>query len=87
MFKETLIVSGKYAPKSRRGDPYEAVSEISVKIYNNPAVVSFGSFLDSKDFEMVSFGTSKVPENADFGIRISGNSMLPPLCFRPDYFR
>jgi transcriptional regulator with XRE-family HTH domain len=77
MFKEALIASGKYAPKSRRGDPYEAVPEISVKVYNTPAAAGFGSFLDGEDFEMVSFEASKVPENADFGIRVSGNSMLP----------
>lgn len=36
-----------------------------------------GEFLDDGNFEMVSFPENAVPDEAEFGIQISGNSMEP----------
>ena len=36
-----------------------------------------GAFLDEGSFEMVSFPASTVPDGADFGVRVSGDSMEP----------
>ena len=36
-----------------------------------------GSFLDEDNFEIVSFPENAVPAEADFGVRVSGNSMEP----------
>ena len=35
-----------------------------------------GNFLDGTDFEMIEVG-DEVPENADFGVKITGDSMEP----------
>ena len=36
-----------------------------------------GEFLDEGNFEMVSFPEKSVPKGADFGVRVSGDSMEP----------
>ena len=35
------------------------------------------AFLDEENFEMISFPEDKVPADADFGVRVSGDSMEP----------
>lgn len=76
MFKETLIASGKYAPRSRRVNT-EPVPEIMVKVFSTPAAAGSGSFLEGEDYDMIGFDPANVPEGTDFGIRVTGNSMLP----------
>ena len=73
MFKETLIASGKYAPHTRRSMPVT----IPVKVFMTPAAAGSGSFLNGEDYEMIDFNPDNVPEGTDFGIRVSGDSMLP----------
>lgn len=36
-----------------------------------------GEFLEEGNFEMVSFPEKSVPKGADFGVRVSGDSMEP----------
>lgn len=48
----------------------------TIRLFNIPASAGTGEFLDSDDYEMLEVGT-EVPEDADFGIRIAGNSMEP----------
>lgn len=76
MFKETLIASGNYQPRSRRTNA-EPPEDILVKVFTTPAAAGSGSFLDGEDYEMVSCSPASVPEDYDFGIRITGDSMLP----------
>jgi phage repressor protein C with HTH and peptisase S24 domain len=45
-------------------------------VYDLPASAGTGVFLDSSDYEMVQVG-SEVPVNANFGVRVSGDSMEP----------
>ena len=73
MFKEMLIASGKYAPHTRRSIP----ATVPVKVFLTPAAAGSGSFLNGEDYEMIDFNPSNVPEGTDFGIRVSGDSMLP----------
>ena len=42
-----------------------------------PASAGTGAFLEEENFEMVSFPASAVPQKADFGVRVSGDSMEP----------
>ena len=42
-----------------------------------PASAGTGVFLDEENFETVSFPEASVPERADFGVRVSGDSMEP----------
>lgn len=77
MFKEALIASGKYAPRSHRIHPQENIREIQVRVFSTPAAAGSGSFLDGENYDMISFDPANVPEGTDFGIRITGNSMYP----------
>lgn len=78
LFKETLIASGNYQPKSRRAEkPASPRRPILVKVFTTPAAAGSGSFLDSEDYDMIEFDPANVPEDTDFGIRVTGDSMLP----------
>lgn len=54
----------------------EVTEQIQIKLFLLPASAGTGDFLDSDDYEMISVG-EEVPKNADFGIRIHGDSMEP----------
>ena len=73
-YKSDLIASGKYrpAPKVSR-----IIRYIDMPVSNLAVSAGTGAFLDEGNFEMVSFPEDKVPEGADFGIRVSGDSMEP----------
>lgn len=45
-------------------------------LFDLPASAGKGSFLDGESYDLIEVG-SEVPANADFGIKISGDSMLP----------
>jgi SOS-response transcriptional repressor LexA len=47
-------------------------------LYTLAASAGTGQFLDSDDYEMVEV-ESEVPESADFGVRIAGDSMEPAI--------
>ena len=48
-----------------------------MRVYDLPVSAGGGSLLESDHFEMLSFAESEIPEGADFGVRVSGNSMEP----------
>ena len=48
----------------------------SIRLFNLPASAGIGEFLDGEHFDMIEIGP-EVPAEADFGIRLSGNSMEP----------
>lgn len=48
----------------------------SIKLFHVPASAGTGEFLDSDDYAEITVG-KEVPLNADFGIRINGDSMEP----------
>ena len=60
-----LIKSGDYARKQR-----------TIRLFNLPASAGTGEFLDGEDYQTVVIG-DEVPDSADFGIRIHGDSMEP----------
>jgi len=47
-----------------------------IRLFDIPASAGLGNFLDGDNFTELEVG-EEVPENADFGIRISGDSMEP----------
>ena len=73
-YRADLIASGKYRP-------YHATKS-KCKIIEMPvsylrASAGTGSFLDEGGFEKISVIATQVPDGADFGIYISGDSMEP----------
>lgn len=48
----------------------------TLPLYTIPVSAGTGQFLDSDEYELTEVG-EEVPENANFGVRVSGNSMEP----------
>lgn len=69
---DLLIASGKY--KNVKENINFPTREI--KLFDLPVSAGVGEFLDSDSFELIEVGR-EVPEEADFGVRICGNSMEP----------
>ena len=72
-YKMDLIASGRYRPAPERYT--ETYIEMPVSTLAVSAGV--GEFLDEGGFEMIRFPQSAVPSNADFGVRVNGDSMEP----------
>lgn len=72
-YKSDLISSGKYTPRSRAAN----IIYIDMPVSFLPVSAGTGTFLDEGYFEMVSFPKDSVPDGAEFGIRVSGDSMTP----------
>jgi len=51
--------------------------KFSFPVYSLPAAAGFGTPLFSEDRELISYEKGEIPEEADFGIRITGDSMEP----------
>ena len=73
-YREDLIATGKYNPLPT---PMNTIRYIDKPVSNLRVSAGTGSFLDEDNFEMVSFPENAVPAEADFGVRVSGNSMEP----------
>lgn len=82
-----LISSGKYArtepetpvvlafPKAkRRRDGF-----VEYKVYDQPAAAGLGNYIDAPDFTVEQYPAALAPEGAEFGVRISGDSMEPTI--------
>lgn len=81
-YKADLIATGLYRPREAFNKPRTFSSRpwiryIEMEISTLGASAGTGDFLDSGSFEKVSFPEKAVPANADFGIRINGDSMEP----------
>ena len=82
-----LVSSGKYArteperpvvipfPKAkRRKDGF-----VEFKVYDQPAAAGLGNYIDAPDFAVEQYPAMLAPEGAEFGVRISGDSMEPQI--------
>ena len=67
-----LVKSGDYAREDRSVLP----SCRETRLYDLPASAGTGAFLDSDNYEIIEVGNEVAPE-ADFGVRIQGDSMEP----------
>ena len=68
---ELLHESGRYAIKA---EPDMRLR--SLPLYSIAVSAGTGQFLDSEDYEMTEVG-SDVPDSANFGVRVAGDSMEP----------
>ena len=73
-YRKDLVATGLYKPRRM---PASEVLYVEVDVGILGASAGTGDFLDEGGFEKVSFPESAVPKNADFGIRVDGNSMEP----------
>jgi len=73
-YKADLIASGKYRPVPA---PAAAIHYLDMPVSSLAASAGTGTFLDDNAFDMIRFPEDKVPSGADFGVRISGDSMEP----------
>lgn len=58
----------------RRSDGFS-----EIKVYEQPAAAGLGNYLDEPPFHMEQYPANVIPEKADFGVVISGNSMEPEI--------
>lgn len=73
-YKADLIASGKYKPQPK---VVPFIKYIDMPVSSLAVSAGTGAFLDEGTFEMISFPETSVPKGADFGVRVSGNSMEP----------
>lgn len=73
-YRDDLIASGKYRPHQNAS---KFIKYIDMPISNLRVSAGTGAFLDEGNFETISFPEDSVPVGADFGVRVSGNSMEP----------
>lgn len=69
---QLLIDSGKYAKKECDIIPFTR----TIRLYATAASAGIGEFLNDENFELIEVG-DEVPTDADFGVRINGDSMEP----------
>ncbi len=72
-YKADLIASGRYAPAAETA-PLEY---IDMPVYYLPVSAGTGMFLGEDGREMTAFPRASVPAGAEFGLRVSGDSMEP----------
>jgi len=73
-YKDDLIASGKYRPVPK---VLGEIKYIEMPVSNLAVSAGTGAFLDEGNYEMISFPESTIPDRADFGLRVSGDSMEP----------
>ena len=73
-YKSDLIASGRYKPQAKVSN---IIKFIEMPVSNLAVSAGTGEFLDEGNFEMISFPESSVPSGAEFGLRVSGDSMEP----------
>ncbi|WP_099469466.1 XRE family transcriptional regulator [Konateibacter massiliensis] len=69
---ELLLLSGKYDKKPAKVIPFTR----QIKLFDIPVSAGTGQFLDSGNYELLDVEDT-IPDNVDFALRISGNSMEP----------
>ena len=74
-YRADLVASGRYKP--RVPSVKQKIRYINMDVSTIPASAGTGDFLDEENFEKVRFPESAVPKDADFGVRVHGDSMEP----------
>lgn len=74
-YREDLIASGRY--KRYKVEHQNKIKHIDMRIALLSVSAGTGAFLDEELFETMRFPANTVPANADFGVRVQGDSMEP----------
>lgn len=73
-YQQDLIASGRYVPEQEES---AEVACLSMPVSRLPVSAGTGAFLSDEDFEQMDVPSHTVPEGADFGVIVSGDSMEP----------
>lgn len=73
-YRQDLIASGLYKPKKAAEC---LIRYVRKPLYNHAVSAGNGQYLSDDHAEMVDFPENTVPQNADYALRISGDSMEP----------
>ena len=86
--EERLRLNGSGTALERDGVPQamndfdgyalEAAARLDMIVYTNPSAAGIPLYAEN-DYEHIEFPASEVPRGADFGVRISGDSMEPTI--------
>ena len=74
-YKTDLIASGRYRPKQI--SIITGICYRKMPVSTLPVSAGAGAWLDSEAFEYVDVPENTIPQGAEFGLRISGDSMEP----------
>ena len=74
-YKDDLIATGKYAPAPKR--TFTVIEYIEMPTAYMGASAGPGLYLDGDDFELKSYPKNSVPDEADFALHVTGDSMEP----------
>ena len=74
-YRELLIASGKYKPKT--AEPAIKISTIKIPTSYIKAAAGVGNFMDDENFEEMEYPENAVPGGTDFALFVDGNSMAP----------
>lgn len=73
-YKADLIASGRYRPEPKTRT---SIRYVEMPVSSLAVSAGTGAFLDEGNFEMLRFPEGSIPAGAEFGIRVSGDSMEP----------
>lgn len=62
-------------PKTKRSSS----GIIEIRVYDQPAAAGLGNYLDEPDYHLEQYPDGVIPDKADFGVIISGDSMEPKI--------
>ena len=80
-----LVSWGRYArPEPAKIIPFPKAKRrrdgfVEFKVYDQPAAAGLGNYIDTPDFAVEQYPAALTPEGAEFGVRISGDSMEPDI--------
>ena len=75
-YRDALVASGRYKPQ-KRTPVNNVIRYIEMDISLWTASAGTGDWLDEDNFEKMRFPAAEVPDGADFGVRVNGDSMEP----------
>ena len=84
-YTQDLVSSGRYVraepaklvpfPRAKR----RADGFVELRVYDQPAAAGLGNYIDAPTFTQEQYPAELAPEGAEFGVRISGDSMQPEI--------
>lgn len=75
----SYVINKEYARvvKERISKPYSLDTTRKIRLYNTPASAGTGSYLFGDDYSEITIFNTEKTENADFAVKVYGNSMMP----------